>query len=84
MHYSDPEFNEICHSANGLGYEMGRRAVENGSVTDTPLAGEYADDMTPDTLFVELGIDEDDLSEVEKGIICDDYEEGYFAAVNGN
>ena len=84
MHYSDSEFDELCRSANGLGYEMGRRAVETGAISDSPLAGEYAGDMTPDTLFVELGVDDDDLSDVEQSIICDDYEEGYFAAVNGN
>lgn len=84
MHYSDSEFDELCHSSNEFGYEMGRRAIETGAVSDSPLSGEYAGDMTPDTLLIELGVDIDNLSDVEQSILCDDYEEGYFAAVNGN
>ena len=34
--------------------------------------------MTPDTLLIELGVDIDNISDVEQGILCDDYEEGYF------
>lgn len=67
-----------------LDISKGSRAVETSAISDSPLSGEYAGDMTPDTLLIELGVDIDSISDVDQGLLCDDYDEGYFAAVNGN
>ena len=83
-YYSDSDFDGFCSAANNLGYDHGLEAVENGTVSEAPLSGEYAGDMTPSMLFDEIGADEAMLSDVEQSIICEDYESGYFAAVNGN
>ena len=67
-----------------LDISKGRCAVETSAISDSPLSGEYAGYMTPDRLLIELGVNIDNISDVEQGILCDDYEEWYFAAVNGN
>ena len=83
-HYSDSDFDTLCSAANNLGYDHGLESVENGTVSEAPLSGEYADDMTPSRLFEAIGADEAMLSDIEQSIVCEDYESGYFAAANGN
>lgn len=48
---------------------------------ESPLSGEYADDLTPGALVRELGFDESDLEHEEVSWICDTWEVAYFVSI---
>jgi hypothetical protein len=68
-------------------YERVLKGLEDGdpAVLDTlptnPLSGKYADDLTPRSLLMQLGEDEDTVSAETQDAICTEYELAFDSAV---